>query len=101
MGLKRKDIQIKSVGVHDWMIPLYANQHIIPYGTLLVRGIVDGVEIPQYCKTRGDKATDHTPQYIVYQGQRFKVHNKGTMYSPKIELERWDKEKIGSRWMYV
>lgn len=49
----------------------------------------------------GDKYNDTTPPYVIFEGQRFIVHNKGTMYSPKIELELWKKEKVNNRWMYI
>ena len=76
--MKTKSFENITGLVYDWIIPFCGNNHSIPYGTLLVSGIVNG---------------ETTPQYVIFEGQRFIVHNKGTMYSPKIELELWKKEK--------
>lgn len=98
---KEKQIEITSISTHDWIIPLYGNTHIMPYGTIRVRGKVDGMDVCQNCKTHGDKISDHMTQYVIFQGVRFIVRNDGTMYSPKLRLERWRKEKINNRWMYI
>ena len=99
--MKTKSFENVTGLVYDWIIPCDGNNHSIPYGTLLVSGIVNGETKKAYCKTYGDKYGDATPQYIIFEGQRFIVHNKGTMYSPKIELELWEKEKVNIRWMYI
>ena len=99
--MKTKYFENIIAKVFDWIIPYYGNNHSIPYGTLLVSGIVDGKLKKAYCKTHGDKYGDTTPQYIIFEGQRFIVHNKGTMYYPKIELELWKKEKVNNKWMYI
>lgn len=99
--MKTKSFENIIAKVFDWIIPYYGNNHSIPYGTLLVSGIVDGKFKKAYCKTHGDKYGDTTPQYVIFEGQRFIVHNKGTMYYPKIELELWKKEKVNNKWMYV
>ena len=99
--MKMKSFENIIAMVFDWIIPYYGNDHSIPYGTLLVSGIVNGESKKAYCKTFGDKYGDTTPQYIIFEGQRFIVHNKGTMYSPKIELELWKKEKVNNRRMYI
>lgn len=98
---KEKQIEITSISTLDWIIPLYGNPHIMPYGTICVRGKVDGMDVCQNCKTHGDKIGDHLPQYVIFQGVRFIVRNDGTMYVPKLRLERWLKEKINNRWMYI
>lgn len=96
---KKKNIEITS---HSWVnciYPMFGNKHLMPYGTIKVKGLVDGVEITQYCKTKGDTYEEHSPyQYIVFQGQRFIVfeiaHNG-------LNLIRWDKEKVGKYWRYT
>ena len=101
MTLNDKQIEILSVRTFDWTIPMYGNNHSIPYGSLLISGIINGKKLTDICKTHGDKVGDSTPQYVVFGGVRFKVRNKGSMYYPKIELERWYKEKVNNRWMYL
>lgn len=101
MARKEKHIEITSVGLFGWTIPMFGNKHSIPYGTLSIKGIVDGVEVHQNCKTHGDLYTDHSPhQYVVFQGVRFIVRNEGSLYYPKLTLTEWKKEKINNRWAY-
>ena len=102
MARKSKDIRITKVIAWDWTIPYYGNDHSIPYGTLKVTGEVDGKEVTQYCKTRGDRVYDEYPfQFVVFQGVRFIVRNEGSLHCPKLTLSEWKKEKIGNRWMYT
>lgn len=102
MALNDKQIEILSVRTYDWTIPMYGNIHSVPYGSLLINGIVDGKKLTDICKTYGDRDIDFCiPQYVVFGGVRFKVINKGSTYYPKIELERWYKEKVNNRWMYL
>lgn len=107
--------QAKVVGFSCWTIPTFGNRHIVPYGTLIVS---DGQHPKEYCKTKGDLYTDgaYAYQYIVFRKRKYRVVNRGTMYSPKLDLElvrecsnvpcrrngytiRWDKtrEKYNTR----
>lgn len=89
------------ISLRNWTIPMYGNNHSIPYGTLRVRGEIDGKQVDVIVRTKGDLCGDCTPQYVVINRKRYKVRNLGTMYFPQLSLERWDKEKIGGRWMYT
>lgn len=86
---------------YDWFIPYFDNKHSMPYGILLVCGIVDGEVKKAYCRTLGDKYNDNCPQYIIFEKQRFIVHNIGTLYQPKFKLELWEKTKINNKWVYI
>lgn len=98
--MKKNNIVITDVIVYEWIIPMYGNNHISPYGTLQVWGKVNGKVTMQNCKILGGVIGNYK-QYVIFNKQRYKIINKGTLYSPKIELEIWEKEKIGNRWMYV
>lgn len=74
-----------KVEIIKWCIPYFGNNHTMPYGILQV----SDANKTQICKTKGDKIGeyDHSiGQYITFNRKRYKVINKGTMYSPKIEL---------------
>lgn len=88
---------------YDWYIPTYGNKHSMPYGWVKVNGVLeDGTRINGVFKTHGDLNTDHfTYQYIIINKQRYILRNTGSLYNPKFEIEKWNKEKIGKRWMYV
>lgn len=96
-----KEIVITEIRVVDWIIPQYGNKHYTAYGTIAVRGIVNGIETIQRCKTKGDTYGSHTPQYIVFQGERYIVRQEGTLYNPKISLIKWYKELINGHWIYT
>ncbi len=99
---KTKNITIVSVRYSDWIIPYFGNKHYTPYGTLKVKGIVDGNEVTQYCKTHGDMYGDKSPyQYIIFSGQRFIVRNTGSLHFPKLELEQWHKQRVNGRLQYT
>ena len=96
-----KEIIITDKCIVEWTIPQYGNKHYTAYGTIGVKGLVNGIEVIQRCKTKGDTYGSHTPQYIVFQGQRYIVRQCGTLYNPKIELIKWDKELINGHWVYT
>lgn len=99
--MKTKTFENVTAKVFDWIIPYFGNNHYCPYGTLLVKGVVNGEVRKSYCKTKGDMIGDKLPQYIIFEGQRFKVYNDGSMYSPKIRIEIWNKTKVDKKWMYL
>ena len=88
MSLKTKSFENVTGLVFDWIIPFYGDNHSIPYDTLLVSGIVNGETKKAYCKTYGDKYSDTTPQYVIFEGKHFIVQKKKKIYSTKIELEK-------------
>lgn len=91
-----------TIKTWNWKIPMYGNKHYCPYGGLIVKGTLnDGTEVNGCFMTKGDKYTDHSPQYIIINKQRYIVKNKGTIYHPELEIKKWEKTKIGRRWMYV
>lgn len=74
-----------KVEIIDWRIPCFGNNHTMPYGTIQV---TEG-DYVQICKTKGDVIGEYNPcigQYITFKRKRYKVINKGTLYSPKLEL---------------
>ena len=74
-----------KVEIIKWCIPYFGNNHTMPYGTLRVTES----DRTQICKTKGDKIGEYNQtigQYITFNRKRYKVLNKGTMFSPKIEL---------------
>lgn len=87
----------------DWIIPMCGNKHSIPYGWVEVIGTLnDGTKVNKVFKTHGDKWEEHSPyQYIIINKQRYIVRNKGSLYFPKLEIEKWNKEKFSKRWVYV
>lgn len=74
-----------KVEIIKWCIPFFGNNHTMPYGTIRV---TEG-DYVQICKTKGDTIGEYNPyigQYITFNRKRYKVINKGTLYSPKLEL---------------
>ena len=79
-----------KVKIIKWCIPSFGNNHTMPYGTLQV---TEG-DYVQICKTKGDVIGEYNPhfgQYIIFKRKRYKVINKGTLYSPKLELSAINK----------
>lgn len=98
--MKEENVKITTF---DWNIPMYGNVHSIPYGWLEVVGTLnDGTKVNKVFKTYGDKWQEHSPhQYIIINKQRYIVRNVGNLYYPKFEIEKWNKEKINGKWMYL
>lgn len=91
------------VVVHDWYIPTCGNVHSRPYGWVKVNGLLeDGTRVNGVFKTYGDKWNEHSPyQYIIINRQRYILKNTGSLWNPKFEIKKWNKEKINGKWMYV
>ena len=96
-----------------WTIPMFGNNHYCPYGQVHIKGTLnDGTEVNATFQTKGDRYDSPQPkkQYIIINKQRYLLRNLGTMYYPKLHLEKWEKEcfeiptkngKKRKRWIYV
>lgn len=75
------DVKIKSIV--SWTIPYFGNNHYCSYGVLQV---TDGTTTKN-CRTKGDVVGDTIGyQYITFNRRRYKVVNKGRLYSPALTL---------------
>lgn len=75
-------VQVKKIV--SWTYPLFGNNHVMPYGVLLV---TDGVT-EKACRTKGDRCDDgwDGPQYITFKRKRYKVVREGRQFAEKISL---------------
>lgn len=66
------DVKIKKV--LSWTIPFFGNEHIMPYGSLLV---TDG-NTECVCRTKGDRYYDNEGyQYVTFNRRRYEVLSSG------------------------
>ena len=72
---------IKVKDVLKWTIPMFGNKHSEPYGKLLVG---DG-ETERVVKTKEDSCGS----YITFNRKRYRISNKGSLYSPKLEVAEY------------
>lgn len=72
-------MKIKSFTILDWTVPMFGNTHSYPYFTLRVVG-EDGTE--KTVKTR----EEGTYTFFTFMRKRYYFSNKGTSYSPKLEI---------------
>lgn len=67
-------MEVKIKSVLSWTIPYLGNDHIMPYGSLLV---TDG-QTEKVCRTKGDRYYDNEGyQYIVFKRRRYEVVSIG------------------------
>lgn len=67
-------MNVKIKKVLDWTIPFFGNDHIMPYGSLLV---TDG-NTERICRTKGDRYYDNEGyQYITFNRRRYEVLSSG------------------------
>lgn len=63
-------MNVKIKQVLSWTIPFFGNDHIMPYGSLLV---TDGTS-ERVCHTHGDRYYDNAGyQYITFNRRRYEV----------------------------
>ena len=75
------NLRIKSFV--SYSIPYFGNAHTMPFFTIVV---TDGTTT-QTCKSKGDKVGDkENYQYITFKRKRYKVTNKGTLYTPNLQF---------------
>lgn len=99
MTTKGKDITILRVSLYNWIIPMFGNKHYCPYGTLKVeyRDNTTNEKGNVFVGTKGDMVGDVGGQYVSIFRHRYAVINKGSLYYPKIELKKMQKEVINRK----
>ena len=83
MANEAKEVRVK--GIVSWTYPYFGNNHVMPYGVLLV---TDGVD-EKACRTKGDRWDDgwDGPQYITFKRKRYRVIREGRSFAEKFRLE--------------
>ena len=75
------DVKIKKI--LSWTSPYFGNDHIMPYGSILV---TDGTT-ERVCHTKGDRYYDNGYQYITFNRRRYEVLSSGNpAHGMKISL---------------
>lgn len=77
-------MNVKIKKILSWTIPFFGNDHIMPYGSLLV---TDG-QTEHVCRTKGDRYWDNDGyQYITFNRRSYEVIRVGNPSSGmKIQL---------------
>ena len=77
--------EVRVKGIVSWAYPYFGNNHVMPYGVLLV---TDG-ETEKACRTKGDRWDDGCdwPQYITFKRKRYQVVREGRSFAEKFRLE--------------
>ena len=91
-----------SVTAHTWIMPMFGNNHSKPYGYVKVNGTLsNGTEIEnKFFEIKGG-TWDNTIQYIIINRQRYILYNNGTINTPELFIEKWNKTKINGHWVYI
>lgn len=85
MNQKNKIMDVRIKKVVSWTIPFFGNDHIMPYGSLLV---TDG-NTERVCRTKGDRFYDNDGyQYIIFNRRRYEIIQIGDpAHGMKISLQ--------------